>query len=106
GVPLFAQVEAEALTLAASEHATGAAHLYPGEGGDEHELVGGGDVEHLAVPLLLRDDDRVRDAASDRMGAVDGPHPLLLAVVAPQQAAGGAPQGRARLGVVGRRQRD
>src|SRR5699024_7231289 len=87
GVLLVARAEVEDLALAATEHGTEAEHLSPGEGGDEHELVGGGDVEHLAVHLLLRDDDRVRDAAGDRMGAVDGPHPLLLAVVAPQQVA-------------------
>src|SRR5699024_8647529 len=106
GIFLVPRAEVEDLALAAAEHGAGAEHLSTGEGGDEHQLVESGDVEHLAVHLLLRDDDRVRDAAGDRMGAVDGPHPLLLAVVAPQQVAGGAHQGLERLGVVGGVQRD
>src|SRR5699024_11426942 len=77
-VLLVAGAEVEDLALAAAEGGAGAEHLSPGEGGDEHQLVGGGDVEHLAVHLLLRHDDRVGHAAGDGVGAVDGPHPLLL----------------------------
>src|SRR5699024_8840042 len=51
GVLLVAGAEVEDLALAAAEHGAGAEHLPPGEGGDEHQLVGGGDVEHLAVHL-------------------------------------------------------
>src|SRR5690606_13508592 len=91
GLPV-AGAEVEDLALASAEHGAGAEHLAAGEGGDEDELVGGGDVEHLPVHLLLGDDDRVRHAAGDRVGAVDGPDPLLLALVAPQQVAGGAHQ--------------
>src|SRR5690625_2256511 len=106
GVLLVAGAEVEDLALAATEHGPGAEHLSPGVGGDEHQLVGGGDVEHLAVHLLLGHDDRMRDAAGDGVGPVDGPHPLLLAVIAPQQVAGGAHERLEGLGVVGRVQRD
>src|SRR5690606_17466532 len=101
GVLLVAGAEVEHLALAATEHGAGAEHLAAGEGGDEYELVRCGDVEHLPVHLLLGDDDRVGHAASDRVGAVDGPDPLLLALVAPQQVAGGAHEGLEGLGVVG-----
>src|SRR5699024_5089841 len=68
GVVLVAGAEVEDLALAAAEGAAGAEYLSPAEGGDEDQLIGHGDVEVLAVHLLLVDDDRVRDALGDGMG--------------------------------------
>ena len=63
---------------------------------------GGGDVEVLAVHLVVRDDDRLRHAGGDRMRGIDGPDHLALAagVRPPAQRAGGAHEALEDLRVV------
>src|SRR5699024_4614788 len=102
GIVLVTGAEVEDLPLAAAEGAAGAEHLSPAEGGDEHELVGDGDVEVLAVHLLLVDHDRVGHALGDRVGGVHRPHQLAVGLVAPPQSAGGAHQAGEGLGPVTR----
>ena len=101
-VLLVAGAEVEDPPGAAPEAAAAAEHLAARERADEHELVGRGDVEVLAVHLLRLDHDRLRHAGGDRMRRVHGPHQLALALVAPAQAARGAEQAAEHLRVVAR----
>ena len=91
-IVLVAGGEEEDLAVAAPEGAAAAEDLAAGEGGDEDQLIGGRDVEGLAVHLLGVDDDRVGDAAGDRMGRVHRPDQFAVLLAAPAQRAGRAHQ--------------
>ncbi len=92
GEVLVAGGEVEDLPEAATVRHPAPEHLATGEAGDEHELVGCGDVEVLAVHLLLGDDDRVRDPAGDGVLRVHGPDEFLVVLAPPPEGAGGAHQ--------------
>src|SRR5947199_72391 len=75
---------------------------------DEDELVGRRDVEVFDVQLVMRDDDRLRDAGRDRVGRIDGPDDLALAALvgAPAPRAGRTHEALEDLRVMPRMQND
>ena len=92
--------------MAPAEGAARAEHLTAAEGAEEDQLVRGRDVEELAVHLLLVDNQRVRDAAGDRVGRVDRPDQLAVVGGAPPERARRPHQGREDLGPMSRVQDD
>src|SRR5689334_10714592 len=84
-VLLVPRAEVEDATCAAVEAAAAAKHLAALERADEDELVRRGDIEELAVHLLVGDDEGLRDTRSDRVRWADRPDDLALAHLAPAQ---------------------
>src|SRR5205807_749256 len=74
------------------------------ERADENEVVRLGDVEELAVHLLVGDDDRLRHTGCDGVAGVDRPDDLALAtwVGPPAEVAGRPHQPHEDLRLVGR----
>src|SRR3954451_6821331 len=62
------------------------------EPADQDEAIGRGDVEVLAVHLLVVDHEGLAKPGSDRMRRVDDPDPLAFAHLAPFEVAGRAHQ--------------
>jgi len=91
-VRLVAGLEVEDPAAAALVAAAAAEDLAALEPADQHEAVGGRDVERLAVHLLLLDHEGFAEPLRDRVRPIDHPQPLALAGFAPGQVAGRAHQ--------------
>src|SRR5215217_5713164 len=92
--------EVEDLALAAPPATARPEDLASAEAGDEDQFIGAGDVEVLAVHLLLADHDRLRHSPGYGMGRRHRPNEFNLSGIAPCQRAGGAHQPDEDLGEV------
>src|SRR5581483_3489596 len=91
-VALVARPEVEDLAAAARVAAAAAEDLAALEPANEHQRLGRGDVEALAVHLLLGQLDRLAQASRDRVAGLEHPDPLVVVGFAPLEVAGGAHQ--------------
>ena len=101
----MAGLEVEDPAHAARPGAAGAEHLAAGEPADEHQIVGLGNVEVLAVHLLVGQLEGLGNAPGDGMGGAGAPHAGAIAL-APLEAAGGAQNRLHGLGRMGGMQAD
>jgi hypothetical protein len=101
-VGLVARLEVDDRAQAPLPGAQAAEHLAAREPADHQQLVGLGDVEPLAVHLLLGELDGLADAVQHGVARPQVPEPLVGAILAPLERAGGAHQPLERLGEVAR----
>src|SRR5215212_728771 len=101
-VLLIAGREVEDLALAAPPATARPEDLASAEAGDEDQFIGAGDVEVLAVHLLLADHDRLWHSSGYRMGWRHCPDEFKLSGIAPCQRAGRTHQPDKDLGEVRR----
>ena len=86
-VGLVPGLEVEDAAVAAIEAQARTEHLTARIGGHKNGLVGLGDVEGLAVGLLVRDFKVAVDALCDRMRGLCRPEQLIVAVLSPGEVA-------------------